>query len=251
MSAKRLETFDVVADVASARARRFRGGSEARARRSRYVSRVLAGTRGRARVRGLLRTTLRPQRRLRAPSMRSTPSAPSPEARVGRWTLRGAGDAKQPLKRRESARKAGAAARETVMPVSRGRNARGAQTRADPGLVGKPLTGGRASRRTGSGYSLSSTPVVGGGRVPEEMIGRRILNGRSTLETARERVWVRRAGWWLSTACALFGRKIAIAGQKIRSSGGPAVRCAAGKVETQELQLQSAVDLLVDLWRSS
>ena len=34
----------------------FGGGSEARARRSRYVSRVLAGTRGRARVRGLLRT---------------------------------------------------------------------------------------------------------------------------------------------------------------------------------------------------
>ena len=58
MSAKRLETFDVVADVASARARRFRGGSEARARRSRYVSRVSAGTRGRARVRGLLRTCL-------------------------------------------------------------------------------------------------------------------------------------------------------------------------------------------------
>ena len=34
----------------------FGGGYEARARRSRYVSRVLAGTRGRARVRGLLRT---------------------------------------------------------------------------------------------------------------------------------------------------------------------------------------------------
>ena len=33
-------------------------------------------------------TTLRPQRRLRAPSMRSTPSAPPPEARVGRCTLR-------------------------------------------------------------------------------------------------------------------------------------------------------------------
>ena len=97
----------------------FGGGSEARARRSRYVSRVLAGTRGRARVRGLLRTCSRPQRRLRAPSMRSTPSAPSPEARVGRWTLRGAGDAIQPLKRRESARKARAAARETVMAVSR------------------------------------------------------------------------------------------------------------------------------------
>ena len=32
------------------------GGSEARARRCRYVRRVLAGTRGRARVRGLLRT---------------------------------------------------------------------------------------------------------------------------------------------------------------------------------------------------
>ena len=59
MAAKRLETFDVVADVATgARARRFRGGSEARARRSRYVSRVSAGTRGRARVRGLLRTGL-------------------------------------------------------------------------------------------------------------------------------------------------------------------------------------------------
>jgi hypothetical protein len=50
--------------------------------------------------------------------MRSTPSAPSPEARVGRWTPRGAGDAKQPLKRRESAHKARAAARETVMAVS-------------------------------------------------------------------------------------------------------------------------------------
>ena len=44
------------------------------------------------------------------------PSAPPPEARVGRWTLRGAGDAIQPLKRRESARKARAGARETVMP---------------------------------------------------------------------------------------------------------------------------------------
>ena len=51
-----LEPVDVVAEIASARARRFRGGSEARARRSRYVSRVLAGTRGRARVRGLLHT---------------------------------------------------------------------------------------------------------------------------------------------------------------------------------------------------
>ena len=118
MSAKRLETFDVVADVASARARRFRGGSEARARRSRYVSRVLAGTRARARVRGLLRThVLRPQRRLRAPSMRSTPSAPSPEARGGRWTLWGAGDAKQPRKRREK-RRARAAACELVMLMS-------------------------------------------------------------------------------------------------------------------------------------
>ena len=58
-SANPLETLDVVADVATgARARRFRGGSEARARRSRYVSRVSAGTRGRARVRGLLRTCL-------------------------------------------------------------------------------------------------------------------------------------------------------------------------------------------------
>ena len=94
----------------------FGGGSEARARRSRDVSRVLAGTRGRARVRGLLRT--RPQRRLRAPSMRSTPSAPSPEARVGRWTPRWAGDAIQPLKGRESAREARAGARETVMAVS-------------------------------------------------------------------------------------------------------------------------------------
>ena len=46
--------------------------------------------------------------------MRSTPSAPSPEARGGRWTLWGAGDAKQPLKWRESALKARAAARETV-----------------------------------------------------------------------------------------------------------------------------------------
>ena len=50
--------------------------------------------------------------------MRSTPSAPSPEARGGRWTLWGAGDAKQPRKRRESARKARAGARETVMAVS-------------------------------------------------------------------------------------------------------------------------------------
>jgi len=49
--------------------------------------------------------------------MRSTLSAPSPEARVGRWTPRGAGDAKQPRKRRESARRARAGARETVMPV--------------------------------------------------------------------------------------------------------------------------------------
>ena len=118
-SANPLETLDVVADVATgARARRFRGGSEARARRSRYVSRVLAGTRGRARVRGLLRARiLRPQRRLRTLSMRSTPLAPSPEARVGRCVLWGAGDAKQPLKRRESARKARAAARETAMAV--------------------------------------------------------------------------------------------------------------------------------------
>ena len=51
-------------------------------------------------------------------SIRSKPSAPSPEARVGRWTLRGAGTAIQPLKRRESARKARAAARETVMLMS-------------------------------------------------------------------------------------------------------------------------------------
>jgi len=94
----------------------FGGGSEARARRRRCVSRVLAGTRGRMRVRGLLRTFSRPQRRLSAPSMRSTPSAPPPEARGGRWTLRGPGDAIQPLKRRESALKAGAGARETVMP---------------------------------------------------------------------------------------------------------------------------------------
>ena len=50
--------------------------------------------------------------------MRSTPSAPSPEARVGRCTLRVAGDAKQPLKRRESARNAHAGARETVMSAS-------------------------------------------------------------------------------------------------------------------------------------
>ena len=50
--------------------------------------------------------------------MRSTPSAPTPEARVGRCTLRGASDAIQPLKRRESARKARAAARETVMAMS-------------------------------------------------------------------------------------------------------------------------------------
>ena len=95
MSAKRLETIDVVADVATgARARRFRGGSEARARRCRYVSRVLAGTRGRARG--------------------FAPQAP-PEVRIGRCTLRGAGDAKRLLKRRESAREARAGARETVM----------------------------------------------------------------------------------------------------------------------------------------
>ena len=44
--------------------------------------------------------------------------AAPPEVRVGRCTLRGAGDAIQPLKRRESARKARAGARETVMLVS-------------------------------------------------------------------------------------------------------------------------------------
>ena len=49
--------------------------------------------------------------------MRSTPSAPTPEARVGRWTLRGAGNAIQPLKRRASARKARAGARETAILV--------------------------------------------------------------------------------------------------------------------------------------
>ena len=40
------------------------------------------------------------------------------ETRDGRCTLRGAGDAIQPLKRRESARKARAGSRETVMAVS-------------------------------------------------------------------------------------------------------------------------------------
>ena len=118
MSAKRLETFDVVADVASARARRFRGGVRgARAPlqvwKSRFGGYAWAGAR-----QGAFAHVLRDFNGVfRAPSMRSTPSAPSPEARVGRWTPRWAGDAIQPLKRRENAREARAGARETVMPV--------------------------------------------------------------------------------------------------------------------------------------
>ena len=114
MSAKRLETIDVVADVASARAHRFRGGVRgARAPlqvcKSRLGGYAWAGAR-----QGAFAHVLRDFNGVfRAPSMRSTPSAPSPEARVGRCVLRGAGDAKQPLKPGESARKARAGARET------------------------------------------------------------------------------------------------------------------------------------------
>ena len=161
----------------------FGGGSEARARRSRYVSRVLAGTRGRARVRGLLRTTLRPQRRLRAPSMRSTPSAPSPEARVGRWTPRWAGDAIQPLKRRESARKARAAARETVMAVSRRcQSARGEHVQSTSCRSGR---GSASSHSTSdSRTSIRSKPSA---PPPEARVGRCTVRGAGDAEQPPKR----------------------------------------------------------------
>ena len=193
-SAKRLETFDVVADVASARARRFRGGvrgarTPLQVCKSRFGGYAWAGARqgafahtrfatstasssafdalntfgaipggarramhseggGRREVKSARkaraaaretvmavseemfergehvqstscrsgRGSVRPDSDSRT-SIRSKPSAPPPEARVGRCTPRWAGDAIQPLKRRESARKARAGARETVMPV--------------------------------------------------------------------------------------------------------------------------------------
>ena len=117
MSAKRFEPIDVVADVASARARRFRGGVRgARAPllvcKSRFGRYAWAGARQGAFAHVLTTSTASSGAfdALNAP-------APSPEARVGRCALRGAGDAKQPRKRRESARRARAGARETVMPV--------------------------------------------------------------------------------------------------------------------------------------
>ena len=117
MSAKRLETFDVVADVARARARRVRGGvrgarTPLQVCKSRFGGYAWAGARQGAFAHDFATSTASSS----AFDALNTFGA-SPEARDGRCTPRGAGDAKRPPKRRESARRARAGARETVMPV--------------------------------------------------------------------------------------------------------------------------------------